>query len=341
MMYQVERCSRSVLKEIEKTTDSNTVFSTYGWISFLEKNQHGKPVVLVLRQESYVAAYFVGMVVQKGGVRILGSPFEGWLTPDMGLIRCQPIDLNVALKEIASYAFRELHCWFVQIADKSIQILDLASDVYYEKTELLHLDLTPPLEKILEGFTKNGRRDVRAFDRKGAVVERVPFDRAFADIYYKQLMDVFAKQELKPFYSVEKVYDLVDAFASYPERVLALAAKLPDGTCIATVFSFGFGKWAYYMGAASFREYQSYLPNEGLFWAFVKHWKEQGMTDLDLVGYRKYKMKYNPELVETPVIIFQRFPGLLWMKHTARAVVAQLRSVRGKISKKGGEKSRE
>lgn len=334
MRYDIERLAPEFLLELEAKGHGGTVFTTCAWVKFLEKNQQAEPVVLALSQEGRMRAVFVGAIVKKAGVRILGSPFEGWLTPDMGFVRLGKIDVNEALRTVARYAFRELKCWFVQICDKSIRPQELERDIRYSTAPMLFLDASPEEEAILQRFTKNGRRDVRAFDRKGAHIVKVPFDRAFAERYYAQLIDVFDKQGLKPFYSLEKMYDLVDAFRDCPERVLALEARLEDETCIATVFSFGYGQWGYYMGAASFREYQKHLPNEGLFWAFVRHWNGRNIPSLDLVGYRKYKMKYAPELIDIPYIYFERVPGLLLMKNAARSAVTLLRKIKGRLTVK-------
>ena len=328
-MYTVERKPVEYLLELERSGYGHTVFTTCAWLRFLMKNQGVEPVVLSLCRDGKEDAVFVGGVIKKAGIRILGSPFEGWLTPDMGFIRINQLDVEQALYVVRNYAFHTLKCWFVQITDKEIPLQEVSGKFHFQVSKLLYLDNSRSEDEVLEGFTKNGRRDVRAFERKGTHIRKVPFDRDFADLYYAQLIDVFAKQGLKPFYPIEKVYDLVDAFADEPDRVLALEACLEDGTCIATVFSFGYRKWGYYMGAASFREHQKYLPNEGLFWAFVRHWNENQVPDLDLVGYRQYKMKYAPVLVDEPTIYFERVPGLLFMKNTARKMITLLRKIRG------------
>lgn len=328
-MYAIKQRPVEYLLELEQAGYGHTIFTTYAWMRFLMKNQRVEPVVLSLYRDDCEDAVFVGGIIKKAGIRILGSPFEGWLTPDMGFIRINELHIEQALYAVRGYAFRTLKCWFVQITDKEISLADISDKFHYQPSKVLYLDNSRNKDEILAGFTKNGRRDVRAFERKGAHICKVPFDRNFADLYYDQLIDVFAKQGLKPFYSREKVYDLVEALAPCPERVLALKACLEDGTCIATVFSFGYKKWGYFIGAASFREYQKYLPNEGLFWAFVCHWNEKTVPSLDLVGYRQYKMKYAPEMVDKPTIYFERFPGLLFMKKIARKTVALLRKLSG------------
>lgn len=332
-MYRVEMCDVSILKELETKGYMHTVFTTFSWISFLEKNQGGEPIVFELWSGNDICAYFVGLIIKKAGIKILGSPFEGWITPDMGFIRINVIDVNAAAQAIKKYAFSQLGCFFVQIEDKKISIDDCARNTKKSKSKLLYIDNSLSLDEILNRFTKNGRRDVRASARKGLSFEQVAFDSNFVKEYYAQLVDVFAKQDLKPFYSIDKIYDLVEAFKDKPQQVLALEAKL-EGRCVATVLSVGHGEWAYYLGAASYREYQKYLPNEGLFWEFVKYWNKQGIKNIDLVGYRDYKMKYNPEIIDCPIIYFEKIPGLLCAKNTAKWFVTKIRTIKGYFAKK-------
>ena len=325
-MYKVIPQKIETLKELEKNGVVKTVFQTTEWINFITVNQNGIPVLLkIIDERDDTKAYFVGLIVKKAGIKILGSPFEGWLTCDMGFIRISEFDINKALKSVAKYAFKALNCFFVQVTDYQMKFDELDPKIRRYSTKILHIDNSKPLENIIEGFSKNGRRDVRASQRKGVVIKKVPFDKHFADIYYDQLKDVFAKQNTKPFYSLEKIYDLVDAFKDKQDRVLAMEAFAPDAHCIATVFSFGFGEWAYYIGAASYREYQKYLPNEALFYAFVEHWNENKIKNIDLVGYREYKMKYSPTIIEVPTVYFERIPGLFFAKKTMKKIISFLR----------------
>ena len=323
-MYQVREITMDEFCSYERHGLKQTIFQTSMWLEFLKKNQHIKPVVLELSVKD-VCALFVGGIIKKCGFKILGSPFEGWLTPDMGFIRIAKIDCNEAVKAVSDYAFKTLKCHMVQITDKEISTADLDKSIKYTTDKLLRIDIDKPEDNILEGFKKNGRRDVRAAQRKGAEFVQVPFDEEFAENYYNQLIDVFAKQNLKPFYTKEKLMDLADTLEYYPERVYAAEARLENGECIATVFTLGYQEWAYFTGAASYREYQKYLPNEGLFWEFAKHWSENGIKNLDLSGYREYKLKYNPEIIEVPVIQTEKYPGVIFLKNSAKKCVEILR----------------
>lgn len=328
-MYRVNSIDIHLLREKEYLLNIETPFCTFEWLEFLKNNQKGTPVAFELSTDIGCNGVFVGVIVRKAGIKILGSPFPGWLTPDMGFIRLGELDINEAINAVRKYAFSALKCAFIQIVDKNIRAENLCvKGMHLGTARVLHIDNSLESEQVLENFSKNGRRDVRAAYRKGVEYRQLPFDRLFAEAYYEQLMDVFEKQNLKPFYDLEKMYDLVDAFEATPERVLASGAFY-EGKCIATVFSFGFGKWAYYVGAASYRDYQKLLPNEGLFWEFVKHWNKAGIPNIDMVGYRPYKLKYEPKIIEVPVIELQKYPFLIQGKQLARKVIEQLRKIRG------------
>ena len=330
-MYNAVSLKTEELKALEREGKIKNVFTTYEWIAFLRKNQRITPVVLRLDDEGCrTKAYFVGGVIRKSGFKILGSPFEGWLTCEMGFIEVESFDINLALRAVARYAFKTLKCHYVQITDYTINEQALDKDIKRFYGKLLHLNISKTLDEILNNFSKNGRRDVRASQRKGLTVEKVPFDRVFIDAYYEQLIEVFEKQGLQPFYTKQKLYDLSDAFLDSPEKIIALVAKTENGHNAGTVFSLGLGDRAYYIGAASYRQYQKLLPNEILFWAFLEHWHECGIKKLDLVGYREYKLKYNPQIIDVPVVYFERYFGIYWAKNMAKNLVKLLRKVKGK-----------
>ena len=215
-MYTIEVVDMVVLQQPEILQRIESPFCTGEWLSFLQNNQGGDPVVLKLISDGKCKAYFVGVIVKKAGMKILGSPFDGWLTPDMGFIRLDDIDINIAIESIRMYAFSKLNCSFVQIIDKNISFDQVHHNkAIIEMTRVLHIDNQRSQEDVLSDFSKNGRRDVRASYRKGLTFRQMAFDRYFADIYYDQLIDVFEKQNLKPFYSISKIYDLVEAFKNF------------------------------------------------------------------------------------------------------------------------------
>jgi len=328
-MYQIKQVCEELLAEFSNPGYGNTIFTTYEWVQFLKKNQNAEPIVLELREtDDRVVGYFVGLIIKKFGIKIVGSPFEGWLTPDMGFIRLAPFDINEALRSVSKYTLNKLKCWFLQITDKNINKDDLESDIYFTLSRSLNIDISRDVEEIFGSFTKSTRKLIRQFEERGAIVREVPFDRHFAEIYYDQLTDVFAKQGLLPNYNLKKIADMADALKNHPERVLAMQIFSPDERCIASSIYLGFNHWCYSLGTASFRKDQHYRPNEMIRWHGINYWKNKGIFNFDLVGYREYKLKFAPEVVEQPTIIFAKYKILVFLKNLARTVVEKYRTMR-------------
>jgi hypothetical protein len=77
-------------------------------------------------------------------------------------------------------------------------------------------------------MTSACRRAIRKSEKEGVVVEQTS-GVDFADEYYAQLEDVFAKQSLRPMYGVSRVRELVRSLEP-TGRLLLLRARAPDGT---------------------------------------------------------------------------------------------------------------
>ena len=60
------------------------VFQTREWLEFVARTQGAEPVVLHFERDGVAVGAFTGLIVRRFGVRILGSPFQGWMTGPMG-----------------------------------------------------------------------------------------------------------------------------------------------------------------------------------------------------------------------------------------------------------------
>jgi hypothetical protein len=60
------------------------VFQSRTWIDFIAKTQNAAPIVASVKDGDQTLGFFVGLIVQKLGLRILGSPLRGWSTDFMG-----------------------------------------------------------------------------------------------------------------------------------------------------------------------------------------------------------------------------------------------------------------
>ena len=259
------------------------------------------PVLAELRESSDVLGYFTGLTFSKFGMKVLGSSFPGWTTPYIGFNLNPGVPRRTALEALEKFAWDDLKCLHLEVSDPNFTFED--GDAAGFKTEYYasyRTDLTRSEEELFNGMESACRRCIRKADKSGLKIEEA-HDLAFADEYYEQLKDVFAKQSLVPTYSVERVRALVRNVE--PGRnVLLLRARDPEGKCIATGIYPGFNQIAEFWGNASFRAYQKPASQRSL--PLVRHAlleKARG-HDFRLGRRRHVQRKVRMQAASRPVV---------------------------------------
>lgn len=270
------------------------------WIDFVCETQDGEPVVARIDNAGLTVGFFVGVIVRWMGLRILGSPFPGWTTPYMGFnLRCDASRTD-AVDALISFAFSELGCHHLEISDPYLvgeHVRDVRVKAQHVRTFRSNLLMT---EDELFARMDGGacRSCIRKAARSGVVIEEAAPD-GFAAEYFGQLEDVFAKQNIRPTYDMNRVEALIRHV--YPTGdLLLLRARDPDGQSIATGIFAGFNDISYFWGNASLREYQILRPNEPLLWYAMKYWKRRGMHWHYWGGDGAYKKKYGGDPITYP-----------------------------------------
>lgn len=295
------------------------IFQTREWLAFLTATQGGRPIVAVIKDGIQTVGYFTGLIVRRMGVKILGSPFPGWTTPYMGFNMVEGDPSPQALEATCSFAFEALGCWHFELRARSFSpelVAGLSFD--HSQNHTFEMDLSQSEDDLWKGMTSACRRCIRKAEKVGVTIEEADAP-GFAEEYYAQLEDVFAKQELRPTYGVERVRQLI-RHVHPTGRLLLLRARSPDGSVIATGIFPAMNGIMYFWGGASWRQHQIMRPNEALFWHAMRHWKKLGMTSFDLGGGGDYKRKYGPREVIVTELLRSRYPGLSLMRHTAKAM---------------------
>ena len=160
------------------------------------------------------------------------------------------------------------------------------------------------------------RRCVRKAEKSGVVIEEAS-DLAFADEYFTQLQDVFAKQGLVPTYTVERVRSLIKHLLP-TGNLLLVRARDAEGKCIATGIFPGFNKIAEFWGNASFRSSQILRPNEYIQWYVMRYWKRRGIAIYDWGGGGTYKEKYGCVPHSVPWFTKSRYPMVSKFRNEAK-----------------------
>lgn len=290
-----------------------TIFQTREWMSFVAEAQDAEPVCAKIERDGETVGYFSGLLVRRLGLKILGSPFPGWTTSFMGLNMNPGTPRRDALPALAEFAFRGLGCIHVEIYDPGLTAQD-ATDAHYgcKSTFTYQSDLTRSEDQMFSGMGKECRNKIRNAEKRGVTIEEAS-DLAFADDYYAQLIEVFAKQKLTPTYGPDRVKALIRNLLP-TGHLLLLRARDPAGTCIATGIYAGVNKLAEFWGNASAKAYLHLRPNEALHWYAMRYWKSKGLETLNW-GRGEYKVKYG--VVRVPVA---------WLSRSRFSFISSLRN---------------
>lgn len=298
-----------------------SVLTSKEWLSFICEDSKVTPIIIKIYEEGILIGIFSAFKTKKFGINIIGSPFPGWSTPYMGL------DLEDSKKKVdvipplVNFLINNYRALYIQIADREISFKDAnrlskMSGYSIGKVGTLELNIDMDDEHLYKQMKTDCRNFIKQFERRGAMIEVAEPNDEFASEYYKQLIDVFAKQKLVPTYGVDKVKCLLKNL-SVNNRVLCLKVLSPDGKCIATGIFPGYNHKMFFWGGASYREYQQYRPNEYMIFTAMKYWRDKGCKIFDMVGIRKYKMKFGSKEVYYPNIVYTKYSIINTLKKYA------------------------
>src|SRR5512146_1102429 len=304
-----------------------TLFQTPEWLAFLQDTQRGELVTAAVYDGSNVVGYFAGMVVQKFGFRILGSPFPGWTTAYMGCNLRPGVDRRAAVDALTRFAWQDLNCIHLEFMDRELRDADLPG-FEHRVYSGFEVDLTPAEDQVFGTMDSACRRCVRKAAKSGVVIEEAS-DPDFADDYYAQMQDVFAKQRLVPTYAIERVRALIRRLQP-AGRLLLLRARDADGHSIATGIFPGYHDTMYFWGGASWRPFQILRPNELLMWEAMKRWKARGITRFDMSGSGEYKRKYGGHEIAVPWFRISRSGIVPHLRATALRLTQLQQRLRGR-----------
>ncbi|GIF06607.1 lipid II:glycine glycyltransferase FemX [Actinoplanes siamensis] len=319
-LHRVEPAS--ALHADRATYQDRLIFHTPEWLSFVAECQRAEPVLAILRDDYTTVGHFTGLLARRYGLRILGSPMAGWTTSYLGFNLRPGVSRRAAMQALTRFAFDDLGCAHLEVRDRGATEADLAGlGLRWDAAPTAVIDLSPGEDALFGAMTGACRRNIRKAAKSGVVVEEAEPGPAFADEFYDQLRDVFAKQNLVPTYSVERVRSLIRHLAP-AGRISLLRARDGEGRCIATAVLPWYHRTMYFWGGASYREHQHLRPNEALIWHALRWAKARGVTEFDFVGGNAYKAKYGTTEVAVPWARQSRSPLVARLRDTAKQAYA-------------------
>jgi len=269
------------------------------WLEFVRETQNATPVAAELRHGSDCLGFFTGLIVKKCGLRILGSPFPGWMTPYMGITLNPGVSRSLALIALERFAFEDLGCAHVEIVDRALSPQDVQGTGYtYTIVQSYETDLTAPEDRLFATMKSACRRCIRKAKRSGVVIEEAQHqDADFVGEYYAQLTEGLLAKRIVPSYNEVLVRKLVEHLGP-SGRLLLLRARDSQGRCIASGIYPATNTTAHIWGnVASYPRSRHVRPVESLNWYAMRYWKAHGLESFDWGGLGRYKEKYGGTLI--------------------------------------------
>ena len=302
----VERINTPDWEMIESHSDAMVCHSR-AWFLFLAATQKIEPVFLRIHHEDS-ESIFCGGIVRKFGLKILGSPFPGWSTSYMGCLGT--IDRITALTAIRDYAFRHLGVVQFECLDAQNDLARVRIAGWNHRIfQNFLLDLTKSEAELQSALARDAKYSLSKGKERGVRISLDPPDNEFAGKYEEQMIDVFARQGLRPPYGHDRIAKLLEHLRP-GTSILTGWAQNEAGEVIATNISVGNRNRAYLWGAALDRQFIKLRPTEILQWEMISEWKRRGTLSFDFGGAGEYKRKYGGDRIETPFVRFSKYPVL-------------------------------
>lgn len=310
--------------EAIKGFDSRYLFHQSVWLRFIEATQRGRILRLKIVDGGEVKGYFAGLLLRKGIWNILGSPLPGTTTNYMGPLINRGLDIRAFIKALEAFCREEgiHHLELINpVLDKGIM-----EEAGYAISE--EITYVVQLSRDENAMWQNLRSECRNRIQKGKtnnlIVEDAS-DLSFADEYYDQLVEVFARQGLYPTYSRERVKGLF--LTLKPGNLLALKVRSGDITIATGLFPYD-EHCIYFFGGASWSKYRNLCPNELLHWTAMMLAAGKGIAEYDMSGEGSFKPKFGGKRV----VIYRYMKSFSLLAKYGRAAYKTLFYVRQKLS---------
>ncbi len=333
-MLRLQRVEPAPALHADRATyQDRLIFHTPEWLTFVAECQRAEPILATVSDGSVTVGHFTGLLTRRYGLRILGSPMAGWTTSYLGFNLQSGVSRRDATEALTRFAFDDLGCAHLEVRDRGATEADMAGlGLRWDAAPTAVIDLSPDEDTLFGAMAGACRRNIRKAAKSGVIIEEAGTDPSFADEFYDQLRDVFAKQNLVPTYSVERVKSLIRHLAP-AGRISLLRARDADGRCIATAVLPWYHRTMYFWGGASYREHQHLRPNEALIWHALRQAKARGVTEFDFVGGNAYKAKYGTTEVAVPWARQSRWPLVARLRDTAKQAYALKQRTAARLSR--------
>lgn len=155
-------------------------------------------------------------------------------------------------------------------------------DMFIQPQDTTIVDLSPPLESILEHMHKKTRYNIKLAEKKGVKVIQAPLHDI---VKWYEIYKETAERDRISIHSLayyQKFFSLSQQSYAFPQASLFLAYH--DEELLAGVIVLVTNDIATYVYGASSNKKRNLMPNYALQWHAICHAKKQGATRYDLFG---------------------------------------------------------
>jgi predicted ATP-grasp superfamily ATP-dependent carboligase len=276
---------------------------TRAWLDALVANNCGRPLFLLLEDESGIVGAFPGLLVKVGRWRLFGSPLAGWQTVSLGpAYDPARFDTAVFAQTIVAYLEREHDVDHVELLHLGLDADGMrAAGFEGEQVPTYRATLFPGDEaRTFKQLKDSAKRNVKRARRLGLVV-RFEDDERFVDEHYSQVQEVYRRGGYTVPFSKQHVLEFFRRL-KHSGNLIAVSVYLPGGrisiaTGIFTVEGTELLLWMW----AHRGHYRWYRPSELMTWAVMEQAIQRGCTTFDFMGRGPFKAKFGAALDETKI----------------------------------------
>lgn len=277
--------------------DHRFFFHRSCWLKFLEETQSAKSLRFKIIDDGKIAGYFVGLLLKKGFLRILGSPLSKWETEFMGPVCNDNIDVERFLDALDRMC-KKLKIHHIEIGNPIFAPEIMKTRGYnHLKWRTYIIPISNDSEKMWKDLKSKCRNRIRKGLKNDLVVEECETIK-FVEEHYNQLENVYSKQGRIPRFNIETLGSLFRQLK--PENLLfTLQVKFGDRVIASGLFPHD-ERYVCSLSTASYKKYQTLYPNELLIWKVMCLSAELGIKEFSLgdnyrtiEGSGRFKDKFN------------------------------------------------
>ena len=277
--------------------DNHLLFHKSAWLSFLEETQRKKVVRFKIVENGRIHGYLAGILLNKFGLKILGSPLSIWFTDYMGPIVNTDFDQEAFLSGIHRLQ-RRLKVHSIELASPCLNHDLMQQDGFTCHTKTVYeIPLSTDRNNMWDSLSGKCRNRIRKGMKNGLVVEEYG-GPGFVDEFYDQLREVFAIQGHIPTYPVRIIRSLYQNLKD-KDLLFTLRVRHGEQTIASGLFPHD-NRFVFSFGIASRTRFQNLCPNELLYWTIISMAGKLGLKKFCIGGiYRKphsggvFKKKFN------------------------------------------------